>query len=83
MSHNVFLFAGIISVIFVLVKVAEMKFLDKDKEPKPMKLLVRDALVVYISVVAGDFMLDQLKPFIEPIQISSSTPEVFVDAPDF
>jgi len=80
MNHNVFLFAGIISVMFVLAKLAEMKFIDK--EPKPMKLLVRDALVVYVSVVAGDFMLDQLMPFIEPSKISSS-PEVFVDAPDF
>ena len=80
MNHNAFLFAGIISVMFVLAKLAEMKFIDK--EPKPMKLLVRDALVVYVSVVVGDFMLDQLMPFIEPSKISSS-PEVFVDAPDF
>ena len=80
MNHNVFLFAGIISVMFVLAKLAEMKFIDK--EPKPMKLLVRDALVVYVSVVLGDFMLDQLMPFIEPSQISSS-PEVFVGQPDF
>lgn len=80
MNHNVFLFAGIISVMFILAKLAEMKFIDK--EPKPIKLLVRDALVVYVSVVAGDFMLDQLMPFIEPSKISSS-PEVFVDTPDF
>ena len=80
MNHNVFLFAGIISVMFVLAKLAEMKFIDK--EPKPMKLLVRDALVVYVSVVFGDFMLDQLMPFIEPSKVSSS-PEVFVGAPDF
>jgi hypothetical protein len=80
MNHNIFLFAGIISVMFVLAKLAEMKFIDK--EPKPMKLLVRDALVVYVSVVMGDFMLDQLMPFIEPSKASSS-PEVFVDAPDF
>ena len=80
MNHNVFLFAGVISVMFVLAKLAEMKFIDK--EPKPMKLLVRDALVVYVSVVAGDFMLDQLMTFIEPSKVSSS-PEVFVDAPDF
>jgi hypothetical protein len=46
-----------------------------------MKMLVRDALVVYISVVAGDFMLVQLQPFITVE--APSTPEVFVDAPDF
>ena len=81
MDNNVFLFAGIISVVFVLVKMVEMRFIDKD-EPKPIKLLVRDALVVYVSVVCGDFMIDQLKPFISPDQIST-VPEVFVDAPDF
>jgi hypothetical protein len=80
MGHNIFLVAGIIAVIFVLVKLAEMKFIDK--EPKPVKLLVRDALVVYVSVVMGDFIIDQLQPFIEPTKVSSS-PEVFVDAPDF
>ena len=80
MSHNVFVVAGIITVIFVLIKIAEMKVIDK--EDKPMKLLVRDALVVYISVVCGDFMLDQLQPFISTESIASS-PEVFVDTPDF
>ena len=80
MSYNIFVLAGIISVVFVLIKLAEQKFIDK--ESKPMKLLVRDALVVYISVVGGDFILDQLKPFIEVGRVSAS-PEVFVDAPDF
>ena len=46
-----------------------------------MKLLVRDALVVYISVVAGEFMLVQLQPFITVE--GPATPEVFVDTPDF
>jgi hypothetical protein len=81
MEHNIFLFAGIISVVFVLAKMVEMRFVDKD-EPRPMKLLVRDALVVYVSVVCGDFMIDQLKPFITP-EHTTTVPEVFVDAPDF
>ena len=80
MGYNIFVLAGVVSVVFVLMKLAEQKFIDK--EAKPMKLLVRDALVVYISVVSGDFILDQLKPFIE-VDRSSSTPEVFVDNPDF
>ena len=84
MVHNVFVFAGMISVIFVLVKLAENRFIekDKDKEPLPMKLVVRDALVVYISVVVGDFILSQLQPFLVPDNVSA-TPEVFVGAPDF
>ena len=79
MGYNIFLLAGIISVVFVLMKLAEQRFVDK--EEKPMKLLVRDALVVYVSVVAGDFVLDRLKPFIEGERATG--PEVFVDAPDF
>ena len=79
MGYNIFLLAGIISVVFVLMKLAEQRFVDK--EEKPVKLLVRDALVVYVSVVAGDFVLDQLKPFIEVEHATG--PEVFVDAPDF
>ncbi len=82
MSHNIFILAGVISVIFVLVKLAENRFIDKEKEPVPMKMLVRDALVVYISVAMGDFLLVQLQPFIT-VENVSTTPEVFVDAPDF
>ena len=80
MSYNIFVLAGVISVVFVLMKLAEQKFIDK--EEKPVKLLVRDDLVVYISVVSGDFILDQLKPFIE-VDRSTATPEVFINAPDF
>lgn len=82
MVDNVFVFAGIISVIFVLVKLAENRFIEKDKDPIPMKLLVRDALVVYISVIVGDFILAQLQPFLITNSVSG-TPEVFVGAPDF
>ena len=80
MQHNIFLIAGVISVVFVLVKLAEARFIDK--EAKPMKLLVRDSLVVYISVITGDFLLEQLQPFITTERITTK-PEVFVDAPDF
>ena len=80
MAYNIFVLAGVVSVVFVLMKLVEQKFIDK--EAKPVKLLVRDALVVYISVVSGDFILDQLEPFLE-VSRSSATPEVFVDNPDF
>ena len=59
---NIFLVAGIISVIFFIAKFLEMRYIDS--EPKPLKLLIRDSLVVYVSVVIGSFILDQLKPVI-------------------
>jgi hypothetical protein len=39
-----------------------MRFVDK--ENKPLKFLIRDTLLVYFSVIAGHFVLDQLKPVI-------------------
>ena len=44
--ENIFIIAAIISVIFFIAKFIEMRFLDKD--PKPLKLLVRDSLLVYL-----------------------------------
>ena len=45
---NIFIIAAIISIIFVIGKFIEMRFIEK--ESKPLKLLIRDALLVYISV---------------------------------
>ena len=54
---NIFLIAGIIAFIFLLAKFLEMRMVDK--ESKPLKLLVRDALLVYFSVVAGHFIFNK------------------------
>ena len=77
---NIFLAAGIISVIFFIAKFLEMQYVDK--EPKPLKILIRDSLLVYISSILGWFVLDQLKPVINDIDIST-TPLAFTDNPPF
>jgi hypothetical protein len=77
---NIFLVAGIISVIFFIAKFLEMRYIDS--EPKPLKLLIRDSLVVYVSVVIGSFILDQLKPVINESIIPIS-PLAFTDNPPF
>ena len=79
---NIFLAAGIISVIFFIAKFLEMKYVDK--EPKPLKILIRDSLLVYVSVIGGCFILDQLRPVINEIEVSTnSTPLAFTDNPPF
>jgi hypothetical protein len=78
---NIFLAAGIISVIFLIAKFVEMKYIDK--EPKPIKILIRDALLVYVSVISGCFVLDQLKPVINDIELLPSSPLAFTDNPPF
>lgn len=77
---NIFLVAGIISVIFFVAKFLEMQYVEK--ESKPLKILIRDALVVYVSVVAGIFILEQLTPVIKETVVPSS-PIAFTDNPPF
>jgi len=77
---NIFVTAAIISVIFIIAKFIEMRFVDK--ESKPLKLLIRDALLVYISVIMGYFILGQLKPIIQEGGVIS-TPQVFTGNPEF
>jgi hypothetical protein len=78
--ENIFIIAAIISIIFFIAKFVEMRFLDK--EPKPLKLLVRDSLLVYFSVICGYFILEQIKPAINSGGSGIPTP-VFTDNPEF
>jgi hypothetical protein len=78
---NIFLIAGIISAIFFIAKFLEMRYVDE--EPKPLKLLIRDALLVYVSVVLGGFITDQLNPIINETELLSSAPLAFTDNPPF
>jgi len=77
---NIFLVAGIISVIFFIGKFLEMRYVDQ--EPKPLKFLIRDSLLVYVSVVCGSFIVDQLNPVINETEIPSA-PLAFTDNPPF
>ena len=77
---NIFIISGIISIIFFIAKFIEMRFIDK--ENKPLKFLIRDSLIVYISVISGFFIVTQLEPVIEGGTIIS-TPVVFTDNPSF
>ena len=78
---NIFVIAGIIAVIFFIVKFLEMRFVDK--ESKPLKFLVRDTLVVYVSVVAGNFIYEQVTPALEQTVATTSSQIAFTDNPPF
>jgi len=78
---NIFLKAGVIAIIFFIAKFIEMRFIEK--ENKPFKLLVRDALIVYFCVISGYFILEQLKPVLQTGGQIINTPAVFVDTPGF
>ena len=73
-----FVFAGIISVVYIVFLFLEMRFIVK--ENKPVKYLLRDGLLVYLSVLVGDFLLHQLAPLSKTIL---KAPDVFTNTPDF
>ena len=77
---NIFLVAGLISIIFLVSKFLEMRYVDK--EAKPLKLLIKDSLLVFISVVAGSFILEQVKPVIDE-KLLQVNPAAFTDNPPF
>ena len=80
--NNIFIIAAIISIVFLIVKFIEMRYIEKDS--KPVKLLMRDALLVYFSVVSGYFILEQLKPAMQNGDklVGGNTP-VFTNNPEF
>jgi len=75
---NIFVIAAIISIVFLIVKFLEMRFVEK--ESKPLKLLIRDALLVYLSVVASHYLIKQVNPIMHSV---GGAPQVFTDNPDF
>jgi len=78
MSNSIFITALGISIIYALLKFVEMRFIIK--ENKPFKVIFRDTIFVYLSVVGGNFILDQMGTLGE---IASSSTKAFTDNPDF
>jgi len=74
---QVFILALVISIIFIISKFIEYKFIEN--EQKNIKYIIRDALIVYISVCGGSYILEQL-PFNEIVKPAVS---VFTDPPNF
>ena len=75
---NIFITAGVVAIIFLISKFIEMRFIEK--ENKPLKLLIRDTLLVYFSVVSGYFIIDQFRPI---MQSDGTGTQVFTDNPGF
>ena len=72
-----FAIAGIISFIFLIAKFIEMRFIEK--ENKPLKIMIRDALLVYCCVIVGLFLYEQ----VSPANIEIKSLNVFTDNPGF
>jgi predicted acyltransferase len=77
MSNSIFVSGVAVAVIYLIFRFIEMRFILK--ENKPLKLLARDTLLVYLSVLLGNFIMVQ----VGGIDIASKVPQVFTNTPEF
>ena len=67
MNSNSYIVSGIIAFVFLVAKFLEMRFTnnnnnaDEASQSKPMKLLLRDALLVYVSSLLGFYVIAQFE----------------------
>ncbi len=66
----------VVAIMYVIFRFIEMRFILK--ENKPLKVLFRDTIIVYLSTVSGLFVLDQFAT-----TVGKSAPKVFTDIPNF
>lgn len=82
--ENIFILALIISVVFIMIKFIEMRFILK--EDKPIKELLKESLYVYFSSVLGLYIATQFDVVHLSDKITKgggNNVSVFVDNPDF
>ena len=89
MNSNAYIVSGIIAFVFLVAKFIEMRFTNNksggeedDPVVKPMKFLLRDALLVYVSSLLGFYIIAQ---FEEHSSSGTKPNEVaaFMGGPDF
>lgn len=64
--------AGVIAFLYAVVRFLEMRFILK--ETTPLKNIIRDTIIVYLCVMGGMFITEQIQETV-PIQ---KLPEVIV-----
>lgn len=78
MGNSIFYISFVVSFCFLVFKFIEMKFIVK--ENIPVKLLARDTLLVYLSVLLGNFVYSQIGGV---SNLVGKVPEVFTNSPEF
>ena len=92
MNNHAYIVSGIIAFVFLVAKFIEMRFTNNTNktgeedeaapQAKPLKFLLRDALLVYVSSLIGFYVIAQ---FEEHAATGSAFKEVaaFTGGPDF
>jgi len=87
--EQVFIVSFLVTFLFCVVKFLEAKYLDK--QWKPLKFFVRDAIIVFSSAIVASIMFfynqgvisDFFNVVTETTALNSSTTQVFTDTPEF
>lgn len=79
--ENIFVLSTLISIVYFLAKFIEMRFVLKDI--KPLKFLIRETLLVYISTATGLFVANQFDVMKTAANGIGGGVSVFVDNPGF
>ena len=77
MTNSIFITAVAISIAYLIFRFIEMRFILK--ENKPIKILARDTIIVYISVLLGNFVMSQFGSS----SMGKQMTEVFTNSPEF
>jgi hypothetical protein len=87
--EKVFILSIIVTCLFVILKALEMKFIDK--EWKPLKIIIRDAVVVFVCSMVGSFLYfhmdgsvtDFLNVVTDNKSFNMGATQIFTDEPGF
>jgi hypothetical protein len=70
--------SGIIAFIYLLMKFVELRITKN--ETKPVKELIRDTIIVYLSAMVGLYIINEFMP---ETSVVKTVTNVFTDAPGF
>lgn len=89
MNSNAYIVSGIIAFVFLVAKFIEMRFANAKSaeeeevaQPKPLKLLLRDALLVYVSSLLGFYIIAQFEEH-SAAEVTVKNVPVFTGNADF
>jgi len=83
MIFNLWVDSLAISIVYLFLTFFEMRWVQK--ENRPLKDLIRNALMVFMSCLVGFFILQQLHPIFIQMEggLSETHAPVFTGDPDF
>ena len=87
--ENIFIIAFLVTILFSAFKFFESKYLEK--EEKPLKVIVRDAIIVFVCSVVSSFIFFNCQEYIneffnvvtETKVLNANNTQIFTGAPEF